>query len=452
MDSTVPTAAPFARRDRLINRDFRLLWVGQTISNLGDYVFDTTLVLWIANDLGRGQSWAPVAVSGVLLAAALPALLIGPLAGVFVDRWDRRRTMLWMDALRALLIALLLPLALGPFSTSARLAATYMVVALATACAQFFGPARMALIGDIVPEEQRGHASALSQITSQLALIVGMALAAPLYFGLGIQWALWVNAASFVVSFLAVLAVRPPRIIQAVAEAAGGGFRQDLLDGLRVFAASRVLTTLLIAVIVVMLGGGALNALDYFFVTGNLHAPAHYYSLVSALFAVGALAGAVLGGVLVGRIGAARLLSLSLVAAGVLLLFYSRLSSLGPGIAVLFLTGMPASAVNLAAGPLMLHAAPRTYIGRVSAVINTAATLASMLSILAAGALASTLLRGFHATALGMRFGPIDSIFTAAGLLILLGGIYATANLRGVRLAGEDGAAERAPAAAVGVD
>jgi MFS family permease len=71
-------------------------------------VFTTTLVLWVAVYIAPGQSWAPLAVSGVMIAALLPTLLVGPIAGVFVDRWEKRTTMLRMDAIRAILVALLL--------------------------------------------------------------------------------------------------------------------------------------------------------------------------------------------------------------------------------------------------------------------------------------------------------------------------------------------------------
>jgi len=62
----------------LINRDFALLWSGQTVSTLGDVVFSTTLVLWIATGIGRGQAWAPLAVSGVLIATTRGAPCCGP--------------------------------------------------------------------------------------------------------------------------------------------------------------------------------------------------------------------------------------------------------------------------------------------------------------------------------------------------------------------------------------
>lgn len=69
-----------------INRNFALLWSGGAISILGDFVFNTTLVLWIATSIARGQPWAPLAVSGVLLSTTIPIVVVGPLAGVFADR------------------------------------------------------------------------------------------------------------------------------------------------------------------------------------------------------------------------------------------------------------------------------------------------------------------------------------------------------------------------------
>ncbi len=91
-----------------INRNFALLWVGQSISSIGDFFFTTTITLWVATQLARGQSWTPLAVSWVVLASVIPLLLVGPIAGVFVDRWDKRRTMLYMDAVRAGIVTLLL--------------------------------------------------------------------------------------------------------------------------------------------------------------------------------------------------------------------------------------------------------------------------------------------------------------------------------------------------------
>lgn len=148
MDNPPATSRP-QKTPFLINRNYARLWTGQTISTLGDMVFDTTLVLWIAISIAPNQPWAPLAISGVLIAAALPTLLIGPIAGVFTDHWDKRKTMLRMDALRAVLIVLLLvalPLPFLPgglFPVAVQLGMIYGVVMLTSTCSQFFSPAHM---------------------------------------------------------------------------------------------------------------------------------------------------------------------------------------------------------------------------------------------------------------------------------------------------------------------
>src|SRR5215813_12899717 len=88
----------------LINRNFALLLVGQSISILGDDVFEFTLVIWLSFRVLQQVSWAPLAVSGVYTVMTLPMLLVRPLAGVFVDRWDKRWTMIRMNLLCAILI------------------------------------------------------------------------------------------------------------------------------------------------------------------------------------------------------------------------------------------------------------------------------------------------------------------------------------------------------------
>src|SRR5437763_8151585 len=193
------------RPNLLINRNFALLWSGQIISIVGDFVFDTILILWIATLIAQGQSWAPLAVSGILLSASLPVFIIGPLAGVFVDRWDKRRTMLWMDALRAILILLLFLLAgWGPLPFFAalqlplfwQLALLYSTVFLTSACALFFQPSLLSLLGDIVDEPYRARAAGLLQLMGSLAIVIGPSVGTLLFFKIGVQWALLLNALS----------------------------------------------------------------------------------------------------------------------------------------------------------------------------------------------------------------------------------------------------------------
>ena len=421
-----------------INRNFALLWGGQAVSNVGDFVFQTTLVLWIAAIIAKGQSWAPLAVSGVLLATFIPIFLVGPIAGVFVDRWEKRHTMLAMDATRAVLIALLL-LNTGILSLSigGQLGFIYAVVFLESACSQFFNPSRFAFIGDVVDEQHRARASGLGQVTLNLAIVIGPPLAAPLLFAFGVQWALIINALSFVVSFLAILAVRSPQLARS-GTADKASFFGELVSGLRFFISNRVLTTILISIVIAVLGAGCFNALNIFFVTQNLHTSANLYGLIDGIFGGGAILGAILGSAIVRRLGTARVFWLFILVLGVVFLVYARLTNFALALAGALLIGLSNAPINVAVGPLILHVTPREYIGRVMAVINPASSLASVASITLAGALASTALHGMHAALLGLTFGPIDTLFTGTGLLIVASGVYAMLNLRQVRLAGEN--------------
>ena len=309
------------------------------------------------------------------------------------------------------------------------------MVVLTTLCAQFFDPARLALIGDVVAEPDRPRASGLEQVTMSLAFVLGPALAAPLYVALGARWAILADALSFVLSFLLVLRLRAPHIAaEGVANERGHAGR-EFTAGLRIIAGNRVLQTFFVAAILAMLGFGSIDALDIFFATGTLHVPASLYGVLAGSVGAGLLAGAIIGGLYAGRFGLTRVLWLSLVALGLLVLVYARLTGFGPALLVLFLVGVPNGTLNVVINPLLLRVTPRAFVGRVSAVLMTAISVAALLSIVVSGLLDSTILHGFHARLLGVTVGPIDTIFSAAGLLGVAGGLYAFLNLRHVPIA-----------------
>src|SRR5512146_549853 len=144
-ETATETTTPARGSGPLISRNFGLLWAGQSISYIGDALLDFTFALWIAFGLGRGQPWAPLAVSGVLASSSVGTLVIGPIAGVFVDRWDKRRTLLGVTVLQAILTASLLlvaglvplPIFAGGYpSLEVQLGALYAIIFVVYGCAQ----------------------------------------------------------------------------------------------------------------------------------------------------------------------------------------------------------------------------------------------------------------------------------------------------------------------------
>ncbi len=321
-------------RNALINRNYARLWYGQAISTLGDYAFDTTLVLWVATVLAKGRTWGPVAVSGVLFAVGTAILLVGPLAGVFVDRWNRLGTMLRTEVVRCLLVLLLAGLSLLPvhdLPVWAWLTAIYAVVFALNGVGQFFSPARFAILGEVVQGEvDRARAAGIGQATNATAAIIGPPLAAPLLFAFGLQWALLFNAASYAVS--SSPSAPSGSILTPAARTghAASRLRQDFVAGLRYFAGNRFLVVLLGIAVICQCGTGAMNALDVFFVTRNLHASAHLYGYLGTAFGIGAVVGALCSGRVVRWLTARRTTWVCLLLSGALIIAYSRQTVLGP--------------------------------------------------------------------------------------------------------------------------
>src|SRR5260221_13296882 len=148
----------------------------------------------------------------------------------------------------------------------------YAIVILVTACSQIFNPSRFVLIGGLVPELERPPASSFFHGTANLCIILGSPLAASFLFSLGVQWALAINACSFVASFLTLLAIRVPRGINPETLQPRRQIFHEFGAGIRFLATSNVLRTLLLLMYLVSLRGDNSNILEFFFVNHNLHA------------------------------------------------------------------------------------------------------------------------------------------------------------------------------------
>src|SRR6266567_2878430 len=425
----------------LINRNYAKLWYGQAVSALGDSVFGTTLVLWVSQVLASGRSWAPAAVGGILVAAGAAFALVGPIAGVFVDRWNRKSTMMRTEVIRAAMVAGLTGLSFVPvrdLPVGVWLAAVYLVVFVLNAAGQFFSPARFATTGEVVPGEQdRARAAGLAEATTSAAAIIGPPIAASLLFTVGFQWALAANAASYVVSYVAIrfLRLTPGPRPPAPARAGESSLHAEFSVGLRLFARNRFLVTLLTVTMICQCGTGAINTLNVFFVTRDLHASSRLFGVAETAMALGFIVGALAAGRMVRWIGARALTWSGLLATGVLAAAYALQRSFPAGLVILAIYAMPIAMLNTAVAPLLLDAAPREYLGRVMAVFTPVNQLASMTAVVISGWLSSTVLRSFRASFAGVTLNSVSLIFIVAGGLIFVSGIRAFAALPGTNVA-----------------
>jgi len=166
---------------------FRAIWGAAAVSGLGDRIAAIALYLLIFRQTG-----SPVDLGILAASQIVPAILLGPATGLVCDRLDRKSIMITSDLVSALVVA-----AIPLVHTSGQV---YLLAAAAQRGGQFSGPARLALLPDVLPQAQLGAANSLLMLTRNVVLLVGPALGAALVAWKGTDPAFWFDAATFVAS------------------------------------------------------------------------------------------------------------------------------------------------------------------------------------------------------------------------------------------------------------
>lgn len=183
------------------NRPFRLLWLGQVVSQMGDW-FDTIAVYTIALELtGSGRS-----VALIMVARFLPSVIMGPLSGVVADRFSRRSIMIIADLLRALVV-----LGFLLVRRPDQMWLVYVLTVLQLAFSAFFEPAKTAAIPSIVSDRELVAANAIASVTWSAMLTLGAAIGGFVAGGFGTDVAFILDSLTFVASALLIASVRFPK-------------------------------------------------------------------------------------------------------------------------------------------------------------------------------------------------------------------------------------------------
>lgn len=402
MSAVVGPGERAAARSVWRNTNLVILVSGQWVSQIGNNLFELAVYWYVlaathhAADLG----WVGTAM-------ALPGVL-GLLSGVFVDRMDRRWTMFGSDVIRAALSALLGLLALTHVLP---LWLFLVLVLLLMAVGTFFGPAATALLPQIVPQEQLAAANGLNSSAQSSASLVGL-------FGGGVAMSLlgpvllfFMNAASFVVSFVSLVFLRVPRFVRKQEKGAGGA-RQlyaEWIEGFKVYQAIPLLRTLLLTALFVNFAGQGLGVLAAAWVQESLHGGAFDYALFGAAITIGAIVGALSAAGVLRRISLERVLQVGAFAIGIMVVVLSRLPYLVATLASMLVMGIAMGLINTGLASMMQRIVPLEKMGRVAGTLLALMTLANPVGAAVAGALAEVWSVGF--------------IYLVLGCLMLLGSV-----------------------------
>ena len=359
------------------NRDFRLLWGGQVVSQLGDWFSLITLQSLLLTLTGSASSLA-----ALMVAQMLPLFLLSPVAGVVVDRLPRKRVMIAADLGRA-------GIALGFLLVRDRETAwlAYVFYALLSSLTVFFEPARQAVIPAITRPEELVTANALGAVTWSVLLTSGALVGGLVtqYFGRDVAFVL--NSLSFLGSALFIRGVAVPR---AAGGQHGGGFR-DLAAGFEYVAGRRDLMALLSVKAAWGLTGGSMVLLTLFgqrlFPLGPGKGPLSI-SLLTATSGVGTALGPLIGRRITGSDWRQMYWAIAsgFLVGGTFFVALGHSWSLASAGACLFAGRMGGSLLWVFSTVLLQRAAADRFRGRVFAAEGALCTLTMALSGFAVGA------------------------------------------------------------------
>ena len=398
----------------LHQRNYALLWYGQLISQIGNWALLAALPFFVFQQTGS------VLATGIMFfVEVIPSILFGSVAGVFVDRWNRRRTMIASNILRGLLLLLL------TLPSPEQLWVVYGVAFFASLANIFFGPANNALLPELISKDRLVTANSLDALGENVARIVGPALGGALLAANGMPAVALIDAATYLIGAGLIFLIREPAITAVDTRIITTNrplkthwveFWKQWIVGLQLVKDHRPLSFAFIAIGIALIGDSIMGVLLVVFVQDIIGAGAQEFGWIITARSVGG----VIGGLVIARVGPRfqpqNLLAFGMAGAGALLLLMLQIPTLPIIYIIVILVGFPVMALMIAGQTWLQVHSQDQYRGRVFGAFETY------------GAIMGLLGTGF-ATLAGEAIGVLFSLY-AAGLLFVSAGILAYLLLR----------------------
>ena len=355
------------------NRSFTFLWLGQLVSTIGSALTSLAASIVVFRLTGSALS-----VGLMLIATSAPTLLVGLIAGVFVDRFDRKRIMIIADLARAVVVILI------PFLIPYGIAWLYVIVMLTSVIGQFFDPAHSSVIPEIASDEELAAANSFIAISAFGSTAVGFAAAGLIASKFPIEWAFYINGLTFFISGLCILAVRiAPLEIEG--ETTIGMIGENLRAGMNFLVNNALLRSLLMVSLPVLFGFGLWNSLLLPFAERALHASEFEFGLQEALTSVGFVMASLIMAKVGDRLREGQWIAISYLGMALAAIFYSRTTSIPLAIVLVTIVGFMNAPAMISGRLLIQRNTERGIRGRVMSVFSVAKNVAFLLGMAAAG-------------------------------------------------------------------
>ncbi len=364
------------------NANYRRMWMGQVVSEIGDH-FNNIAVFSLALETTK----SPVVVSGIMISRAIPAILAGPLAGVVLDRLNRKRVMIASDLMRAVW-------ALGFLFCHGRqdTALLYLFSGLLMAASPFFTSGRSSILPTITTPEELHTANALTQTTQWATLTAGTLLAGGIVTQYGYSRAFLFNALSFLVSAFAVSRLQLEegefKARRSFTEADVMRPWHEYLEGLRYMRSVPLVFGISLLGVGWATGGGAAQIL--FSVFGELvfHRGPAGIGAIWGFAGIGLLIGGMLAHSMAKHLtfdGYKKTILLCYLLHGTFYVVFSRMTAFSYALLAILLSRLVIAISSVLNFSRLLHTVPDQFRGRVFATVETMIWSTMMVSLMLAG-------------------------------------------------------------------
>ncbi|SFV01239.1 MFS transporter [Alicyclobacillus macrosporangiidus] len=353
-----------------------ILLTGIGVSSIGDFVYLVALNVFVLHTTGSAA-----AVAGLWVVGKVSALVVGPWAGSVTDRFSHRRQLIVAELLRAGLVGLL--------ATLQQVAGIYLVLFLLGVCGTFFNNAFLPYQTQLVPPEHRKRVNALASTLRSGAFIVGPAVAGVMLQAGSATAALWVDAASFLVSAVTLLAL--PDFGRAAGTSGGSGawsaLRRDWGAAMQFLKDNVLFTALFTCNALALLAASAADAQEVVFAEQALNLGAFGYGMMVTAAGVGFVTGSLLVSAIANRLRTEWLLGAGSVLSATGYLTYALAHGFWTAVTGLVVLGVFGSLSSVGFTTYMQHAVPVAWMGRINNVLGPVQQVLSIGFILAGGAL-----------------------------------------------------------------
>jgi DHA3 family macrolide efflux protein-like MFS transporter len=399
-------------RELLKDKNFFLLWFAQIVSNFGDRLDQMALIVYLRTP------GSTIELAKLLSFTIIPVFIIGPIAGIYVDRWNRRATMITCDLIRGSLV-LLLPLIIK-YSTS--MVPIYIVVFIIFSVTRFFLPSKLSIIPDIVHKDKLLLANSLSSTTMMIATIVSFGFSGIIVAMLGPQAGFYIDSVSYFLSaglvfFVVVKLKENTESVKAgvkLADIAQRTVIGDIKEGLAYLRGHKDVRMVANTMFLLMAGVGSIYIVIIVFIQEALRSSTEHLGFLVMFLGIGLFLGAVIYGKFGSKFSKRKVINFGLLTAGLTIVIFAVCLKLIPSF---LLAGILSIALGIFSAPIivssntLLHEVmPNEMRGRIFSSLEIIMHAGFILFMLLASLAAERIGRDWVLIVIGILFSVIGLI------------------------------------------